>query len=248
LYVNSGSRTDGNEPGNDPRYSKEGETPLTACIWRIDPKADKPKIEVYAKGLRNAYGFCWNDKGEMLATENGPDADPAEELNLIEKGKHYGFPYQFSDWAKKPYKHTPDAPKGVTFTRPIANLGPAAGGSAKKPLYTFDAHSSPSGIVYLGDDFPAPFRGGYFVARFGNLLERPRVGFDLLHMKLTKNAKGAYEARTTSVLSPIARPVDLHLSGKGTVWVCEYSRQIDNKGYAGMLPGRVVELRYTGGK
>jgi hypothetical protein len=50
------------------------------------------------------------------------------------------------------------------------------------------------------------------------------------------------------VLSPIARPVDLHLSGRGTVWICEYSRQTDNKGYSGMLPGRVVEMRYTGGK
>ena len=41
---------------------------------------------------------------------------------------------------------------------------------------------------------------------------------------------------------PIARPVDLHLSGKGKVYICEYSRQIDNSGFNGMLPGRVLEL------
>jgi hypothetical protein len=74
------------------------------------------------------------------------------------------------------------------------------------------------------------------------LLERPRVGFDVLHVALEKDAKGRYRARCKRLLFPIARPVDLHLSGKGKVYICEYSRQIDNKGYNGMLPGRVLEL------
>ncbi len=242
LYVNSGSRTDGDETGNDPRYSKEGEHRLTSCIWRLDPNADKPEIEIYARGLRNAYGFCWNDKGEMYATDNGPDADPPEELNHIEKGHHYGFPYRFSDWVKPPYIYTPTPPAGLIFTPPIGNFGPDAGGSPQRPLYTFNPHSSPSGIVYLRDDFPAPYRGGYFVARFGNLLDRPRVGFDVLHVVIAKDKDGVETARMKAVLFPIARPVDLHLSGKGKVYICEYSRQIDNGGFNGMLPGRVLEL------
>ncbi len=247
LYVNSGSRTDGDETGDDPRYSKEGEDHLTSCIWRLDPNADKPEIEIYARGLRNAYGFCWNDKGEMYATDNGPDADPPEELNHIEKGKHYGFPYRFSDWTKPPYVYTPDPPPGLTFTPPVVNLGPDAGGSSDRPLSTFSPHSSPSGIVYLRDDFPPPYRGGYFVARFGNLLDKPRVGFDVLHVVIHKEKDGE-TATVKTVLAPIARPVDLHLSGKGKVYICEYSRQIDNKGYNGMLPGRVLELAVKSGE
>ena len=47
--------------------------------------------------MRNAYGFCWNERGEMFATENGPDADAPEELNQIEQGRHYGFPYTFAN-------------------------------------------------------------------------------------------------------------------------------------------------------
>ncbi|MBI5772665.1 MAG: c-type cytochrome [Verrucomicrobia bacterium] len=85
IYVNSGSRTDGGEPGKDPKYSPEGETPLTACLWRLDPKAAKPEIKVIARGLRNAFGFCWDNEGRLLATENGPDADMPEELNVLEK-------------------------------------------------------------------------------------------------------------------------------------------------------------------
>ncbi|HTG45124.1 MAG TPA: c-type cytochrome, partial [Verrucomicrobiae bacterium] len=65
LYVNSGSRTDGNEPGEAANYWKGGEHPITACLWRLDPQSDQPKLEIYARGLRNAFGFCWNKKGEL---------------------------------------------------------------------------------------------------------------------------------------------------------------------------------------
>ena len=77
------------------------QSPITSNIWRIDPKAEKPTLEVYARGVRNAYAFCWNDRGEMFATENGPDADAPEELNQIEQGRHYGFPYTFANWTKR---------------------------------------------------------------------------------------------------------------------------------------------------
>jgi len=241
LYVNSGSRTDSNDPGDDPRISKEGETPLTACLWRLDPRAEKPEIEIYARGLRNAYGFCWNDQGEMFATENGPNADAPEELNLIEKGKHYGFPYQYSDWTKKPYPYTPDAPAGLEITLPVANIGPDAGFKGK-PFSTFDQHSSPSGIVFLGDDFPPEYRGTFLVGRFGILIEQPSdYGFDLLQMRVRKNAEGKLEASTKAILTPLARPVDVHLSGKGKVYIAEYCRAITFKGGLG-LPGRILEL------
>jgi glucose/arabinose dehydrogenase/mono/diheme cytochrome c family protein len=241
IYINSGSRTDGSEPGQDPRYWTGGEHEFTACIWRIDPRSPKPQIEIFARGVRNAYGFCWNDQGEMFATDNGPDADAPEELNQIERGKHYGFPYQFSNWTNKPYAYTPDPPAGTKFTLPIANLGPDAG-FAGEPVYTFDPHSSPAGIVFLGNDFPEGYRGTLLTVRFGNLLKKPRdVGFDLLQLRLQKN-RGTYAARVTTLLSPLARPVDVHLGAPGKIYICEYSRMLDNKGDIGMLPGRVLEL------
>ena len=43
LYVSSGSRTDGGEAGRDDHYYQGGETDLTACLWRLDPKATEPK-------------------------------------------------------------------------------------------------------------------------------------------------------------------------------------------------------------
>ena len=41
------------------------------------PKAEKPKAEVFCKGLRNSFGFDWDDKGRLIASENGPDANQA---------------------------------------------------------------------------------------------------------------------------------------------------------------------------
>jgi mono/diheme cytochrome c family protein len=244
LYVTSGSRTDGNDPAlDDPNISHEGETPLTACMWRFDPKTDNPKLEIYARGLRNAYGFCWNDQGEMLATENGPNADAPEELNLIEQGKHYGFPYVYANWTNKLYSFTPDPPSGTELTLPIANLGPDARVTGRgQPLYTFDPHSSPSGIVFLGDDFPPEYRGTFLVGRFGILVQQPEdYGFDLLHVRLRKNQAGKYEASINKMIAPLARPVDVHLSGRGKVYICEYTRSISFK-HSTALPGRILEL------
>ena len=242
LYVGNGARTDGGLTGTDTNWYGGGETPITSSLWRIDPKVELPVLEVYARGIRNAYGFCWNDRGEMFATENGPDADAPEELNFIERGRHYGFPYTFANWTKKAYAATPDAPPGLRFTLPIPNLGPD-GGFSGEPIYSFDPHSGPGGIVFLGDDFPAGYRGTFLLTRFGNFIRTPKdnVGFDVLQAKLARNAVGTYEARIHTVLAPLGRPIDIHLGGRGKVYICEYSRPTTSSAsYA--LPGRILEV------
>jgi glucose/arabinose dehydrogenase len=165
IYVTSGSRTDGGEPGEDPLFSQEGETPITAAIWRLDPKLDKPQLEVFARGLRNAFGFAWNERGELFSVDHGPDADAPEELNLVQRGHHYGFPYEFSNWTQSPYNFR-EAPPGLKFTLPVPNIGPLEG-SPQYPLSTFKPHAAPTGMTYLGADFPAQHRGGFLIARYG---------------------------------------------------------------------------------
>jgi glucose/arabinose dehydrogenase len=201
MYVSSGSRTDHGEAGNDPKRSKEGETDLSACIWRLDPKQEHPQIEVFARGLRNAFGFCWDGQGDMYATENGPNANPPEEVNLIAKGRHYGFPFQFADWDHKAYPDQPSASPGLKIEPPLAKLDP---------------HSSPSGIVY--------YQGMLLVARFGNLVSLSRdVGFDIVQVDPASGEVKPF-------LAPIARPTDMQLARNGKIYVCEYSRQLHNSG------------------
>lgn len=242
LYVGNGARTDANQSGGGKNYFQGGETEITSCLWRLDPRQEKPGLEIFARGIRNAYGFCWNDRGEMFATENGPDAHAPEELNHIERGRHYGFPYQFADWTNKAYAHTPDAPAGLQFTLPVANLGPD-GGYDGKPVYSFDPHSSPGGIVFLGADFPQGWRGTFLLTRFGNFIRHPKddVGFDLLQARLRRNAEGRYEANIHTVFARLGRPIDVHLAGKGRIYICEYSRPTNNQA-SFSLPGRILEL------
>jgi len=239
LYVTSGARTDGGEPGSAPDYDKGGETPLTATLWQLNPEEENPKLEIYARGLRNSYGFCWDNTGRMIATENGPDAEPAEELNVIKKGSHYGFPFQYSDWDKKPYSHTPDMPEGLKITRPVKNLGPDAGGSSAG-LSTFDAHSCPSGIVWLDESWPAPFNNAMVTARFGNLLKLEKdVGFDVL---LIQPDWQANTAKVTELLTRLGRPIDVLKLDQHRLLIAEYCRGTSLASGIG-TPGRLLLLK-----
>ncbi len=250
LYVSSGSRTDGGEkPPNHPD-SPAGEAPITACLWRLDPKSERPQIEIYARGLRNPYGFAWDNAGRLFSVTNGPDANAPEEMDQVEQGKHYGFPYQFSDWPVapgKPYPHTPAPSPGQVFTMPVKNLGPA-GGAAGGRISTFDPHSSPAGMIWCGDDFPAPLGGGFLITRYGNLLGADRtgiandVGFDVLSAHLQKTADG-WTARTETILAPLGRPLDVIRVGPGRAFILEYTRPTNFKEGLGWLSGRVIELR-----
>ena len=235
LYVSSGSRTDGGETGQSPNYDKSGENPLTATLWRLNPETEHPNIEIFANGLRNTYHFTWDHAGHLLGVENGTDADTPEELNLIERGKHYGFPFEFGDWTKKPYPHTPDAPKDLAFVRPFKNVGPDAndrGGSA-----TFTPHSSPSTILELGPDWPAPLGNSFLITRFGNYL-KDQSGFDLVQARLDFTKK---EAVVTTVATPFARPISMITLPGHRLLIAEFCR--GNSLAAGTsTPGRLIIL------
>lgn len=248
LYANSGSRTDGGEAGSDPKFFQGGETDITACLWQLDPRAEQPRLDVIARGIRNAWSFAWDGSGQLFTASNGPDADAPEEMDAIAPGRHYGFPFQFSDWPVRPgspYPHTPPPPAGVEFTLPVRNFGPAGGGSDAKPLATFDAHSSPAGMIWCGDDWPAPLRRSFLVGRFGNLLGAPAapedVGFDVLGVKVER-AGDSWAAHTTTVLAPLGRPIDIVRSGAGRALIMEYTRPTNFRDRLGWLPGRIIEL------
>jgi mono/diheme cytochrome c family protein len=253
LYVSSGSRTDAGEPGTMPQLGKMGELDITATMWRLDPKATEPRIEVIARGIRNAYSFGWDGAGNLFTVSNGPDAHAPEEMDFIvppksgEPPRHHGFPHQFGDAPadKKWYAHTPPAPPGVHFVLPVLNLGPA-GLMSGKPTSTFNAHSSPAGIIWLGNEWPESVRNGFLVGRLGSFLAGPAEGeehgFDVLHLRMERRADGSWAARTNTFLAPLGRPIDLHMADKGKIYVLEYTRPTNLRGGAGWLPGRILEL------
>src|SRR5215472_8745869 len=91
-------------PGN-PNFGKTG----AATIPLIDPPRDTEaaktakvvssytftapnmtRAETWASGFRTPYGLAFSPSGELWEVEHGPRG--GDELNLIEKGKNYGWP------------------------------------------------------------------------------------------------------------------------------------------------------------
>ncbi|NBR64991.1 MAG: hypothetical protein EBS85_03385 [Micrococcales bacterium] len=96
----------------------------------------KPGNYAWAKGLRDTQGMAWDNYGNMWTTEFGQDT--WDELNLMQKGKNYGWPiaeglYKFVDAPATPSNTdnkgngtaTPPAPKsdtnGWTSVRELMN-------------------------------------------------------------------------------------------------------------------------------
>jgi glucose/arabinose dehydrogenase len=80
---------------------------------------------VWTYGHRNPQGLAWDDQGRLWATEHGSSGIQSglDELNLIEKGKNYGWPTIQGDQTKegmeRPVIHsgasTTWAPAGLVF-------------------------------------------------------------------------------------------------------------------------------------
>ncbi|MDA1358818.1 PQQ-dependent sugar dehydrogenase [Glycomyces luteolus] len=89
LYAATGDAGDGNN-AQDPES-------LGGKILRITPEGrpaegnPDPDSPVYTLGHRNVEGLAWNPAGQLYATEFGQDI--ADEINLIEPGGNYGWPY-----------------------------------------------------------------------------------------------------------------------------------------------------------
>ncbi len=165
LFLNSGSRTDHGElQESNGQFPGVREVPLTSAILRIPASASDLYLEddedflvsngyLFADGTRNTFSMAFDGSGRLFGTENSGDRDDMEELNLLEEGKHYGFPWrmglgetpmQFPDYdpaadlllnpqsfaAQNNYFYNdpayPSPPPGVTFTDPVLNVGTVA--------------------------------------------------------------------------------------------------------------------------
>jgi glucose/arabinose dehydrogenase len=163
LFINAGSRTDHGEIQDfDGLFPGLREAPLSSKILRLpidsvdltlpnDEAALLGGGYLYAWGVRNAYDLAFAPNGDLFAIDNGPDADYPEELNWIQEGHHYGFPWKFGDLDNQTrlesydthednlqqpdftavregyYQNDPDFPEPpMEFTRPVVNLGPDA--------------------------------------------------------------------------------------------------------------------------
>jgi len=155
LFFSSGSRTDHGE-----MEAGAGEVPLSSAVFKV-PTATPTEMKndmaalapvLFADGTRNAFDMSFNANGDLIGVDNGPDMDLPDEINWLQQGKNYGFPYRFGavnnpvaeagysaagdkrlhpgyqavDNDKYVFDQSLAPPAGAAFVDPILNMGPDA--------------------------------------------------------------------------------------------------------------------------
>ena len=118
--------------------------------------------EIWATGTRSQEGLAFDDKGRLWETEDGPRG--GDELNLIERGKNYGWPV---------------VTHGIDYPGWVINTGATHHSGMEDPRYYWDPTIAPSGLAfYYGDLFPA-WKGDLLVGGLrGGLLARLKLSAD----------------------------------------------------------------------
>jgi glucose/arabinose dehydrogenase len=72
-----------------PRDTEAAKTARVVSTYKF-PGPNLTPAETWASGVRTPYGLAFSPTGELWEVEHGPRG--GDELNLIEKGKNYGWP------------------------------------------------------------------------------------------------------------------------------------------------------------
>lgn len=85
---------------------------LAGKILRLEPDGSIPtdnpfpESPIWSYGHRNPQGIAWTPDGRLYATEHGPTGDLGlaahDEVNLIEPGSNYGWPYVVGNLVRQP--------------------------------------------------------------------------------------------------------------------------------------------------
>jgi glucose/arabinose dehydrogenase len=207
LYVSIGSSCDVCEESN------------RAAIFRMNP--DGSEYELFAGGLRNAVFFDWDPvDGRMWATEMGRDhlGDdlPPDEINIVENGYFYGWPWFYGKENVRDEKFEPTIMPALAF--------PLRGAQVEIP-----AHSAPLGLAFVPEGgWPEEMALDLLVAYHGSWNSSVPTGYKIVRVELDQRTREPGEIKDfiTGWLPPaggqvIGRPVDLMIEPGGTLYISD---------------------------
>ena len=184
--------------------------------------ADGTHGRAFATGLRNAVGFDWDPStGRLWAGDAGIDTagddTPAEEINAIEDGKHYGHPSVIGRGLANPLEEA----RGAAGPRPADTISPA---------FELPAHVTPMGLAfYTGRRFPEAYQTSMFVALHGSTNRTTKVGYKVVRLVMENGRPVRSEDFVTGWLNGetvTGRPVGIVTGADGALYVSD-----DNKGF-----------------
>ncbi|MGY2896642.1 glucose/arabinose dehydrogenase [Deinococcus sp. UYEF24] len=173
LYAAFGS------PNNDTPIPN----PEAATMLRLSP--DGKSREIYAKGLRHTIGFGWQPvTGVLYGFDQGSDWHgdniPPEEMNVLERGKNYGWPFCYGDKQPDPYVNSSRIPGMVTKADYCA-------GTVGSTL-NYTAHAAAiDATFYTGSQFPIQYKNSMFVAYRGSWNRSEPSGYQIAHVSFDAN-------------------------------------------------------------
>jgi glucose/arabinose dehydrogenase len=170
--------------------------------------------QIWARGLRNAVGLAVHpETWELWALDAGRDwlGDdlPPDELNIVRRGGHYGWPYCYG--ARIPDPEYDDPARCDVTEVPVMNL---------------PAHSTPLGIAfYDGELFPSEYRGDAFVTLHGSWNRSAPAGYKVLRVSVEAGRPVAVEDFLDGWLGAaggiLGRPVQPLIGPDGALYVSD---------------------------
>ncbi len=220
----------GQHPNRTIRFGPDGKAYLSvgstcnACAETNDENATLLQVNledksrrIFASGLRNTIGFDWHpETGDLYGMDHGidwlGDEEQPEELNLIQEGKKYGWPYVYANGKPNPADLPP---KGKTWDEWAKE--------SVDPVLLYEAHAAPMDLVfYRGDQFPEEFRNSAFVTFHGSWNKKKPSGYNVAVLKFEKGKPVKFVDFITGFLiddnkARFGRPCGLVLAKDGSL-------------------------------
>jgi len=190
-----------------------------ASVLQFD--ADGTHGRIYSSGLRNAVGIAvepetkaiWVSQNERDNLEPSHEDLPPDEINILQLGGDFGWPYCYS-LAGKPVPN-PEYHDAARCAKTI----PAA--------LDLQAHSAPLGMSFLAGAtaFPAEYRGDLLLAFHGSWNRSAPTGVKVVRVRVSHGRPVGYEDFITGWLMPDGtkwgRPVGVAVAKDGAVLISD---------------------------
>ena len=194
----------------------EESAPDRAAVMRFD--ADGRNGRVFARGLRNAVGMAvhpgtgaiWVSQHERDNLRPDHENLPPEEINILQDGGDYGWPYCHSDRVPNPEYNDQQR-----CDRTIA------------PALQMQAHSAPLGMTFLANatQVPVEWRGDLLLSFHGSWNRDTPTGAKVVRIRVDNNRPVSYEdfvvGWQTESGRRWGRPADVAVAADGAILIAD---------------------------
>ena len=194
----------------------EERSPDRAAVMQYDSAGANGRV--YSRGLRNAVGIAvhpttnavWVSQHERDMIRPDHQNLPPEEINILQDGGDYGWPYCHSDRVPSPEFN--DAARCARTLPPALKM---------------QAHSAPLGMRFLAGatNFPAEYRGDLLLTFHGSWNRDQPTGAKVVRVRVRDGKPVSYEDFITGWQRPDGsrwgRPADVLVYKDGSVLVSD---------------------------